>query len=116
MTSLPHIKQDVEDMKRLSEIATAFFMGGFSYYIKKSGLKKCVSVRCRIRCFIKRKCNCPPEKHSLPLHFREVIENLDLSLSRKLNKPSDVPNHCNSWLISEAFGLFMLTIVILCSI
>ncbi|MBI5001871.1 hypothetical protein HZC31_00635 [Candidatus Woesearchaeota archaeon] len=76
MTSLHHIKQDIEDMKRLSDIATAFFMGGFSYYIKKSGLKKCVSVRCRIRCFIKRKCNCPPEKHSLPLHFREVIENL----------------------------------------
>lgn len=76
MIFLPHVKRDIEDIKRLSEIATAFFMGGFSYYVKKSGLKKCVSIRCRLRCLIKRKCNCPPEKHSLPLHFREVIESL----------------------------------------
>jgi len=39
-------------------------------------LHKCVSVKCRIRCLIKRKCNCLPGKHSLPVHFREIIEYL----------------------------------------
>jgi len=29
MVYLPHIKRDIGDMKRFSEIATAFFMGAF---------------------------------------------------------------------------------------
>ncbi|MEK6922046.1 MAG: AarF/UbiB family protein [Nanoarchaeota archaeon] len=70
------VKRNVEDMKRLREIASAFAMGGFSYYVKKARLRGCVSLRCQIRCFFKKTCECPPEQHSLSIHFRKVVESL----------------------------------------
>ncbi|MBI5073117.1 AarF/ABC1/UbiB kinase family protein [Candidatus Woesearchaeota archaeon] len=33
-------------------------------------------MRCQLRCFFKKTCECPPEQHSLPLHFRKVVEGL----------------------------------------
>ena len=41
-----HLKRDLGDFKRLREIATAFANGGFAYYIKKIGLKGCISLKC----------------------------------------------------------------------
>src|SRR3989344_7108321 len=40
--------------------------------------------------------------------------NVLLSLSRRLNKPKEEPNHCNSWLTLCSLGFLMFTIVILC--
>ncbi len=51
-------------------------MGGFSYYINKAKLGRCISLRCRIRCLLRRHCDCLPDAHSLPVHFRKVIEGL----------------------------------------
>ncbi|RJQ22254.1 AarF/ABC1/UbiB kinase family protein [Candidatus Woesearchaeota archaeon] len=63
------------DKKRLVEILEAFAYGGFAYYINRSRLSKCVSLKCRIRCWFVG-CFCTPEKKSLPFYFRKVIEGL----------------------------------------
>ncbi|MBI4146979.1 AarF/ABC1/UbiB kinase family protein [Candidatus Woesearchaeota archaeon] len=62
-----------QDNKRLVEILEAFAYGGFAYYLHKSSLSKCVSLKCRIRCWFYG-CFCPPEEKSLPFYFRKVIE------------------------------------------
>ncbi|MBI2136759.1 hypothetical protein HYU06_06835 [Candidatus Woesearchaeota archaeon] len=100
MVSLLHIKRNMEDFNRLREIATAFAMGGFSYYIKKAGIGSCVSLRCKFHCMLKRSCDCPLDKHSLPVHFRKVIERLGptfIKLGQLLSLRPDVllPEYCN---------------------
>ncbi len=66
---------DWNDKKRLVEILEAFAYGGFAYYLHKSSLSKCVSLKCRIRCWFYG-CFCPPEEKSLPFYFRKVVESL----------------------------------------
>lgn len=76
MVSLRHFKRDLEDLERLREISTAFASGGFAYYIKRIGLNGCVSLKCRLKCMIKREHKCPEEFHSLPIFFRKILEEL----------------------------------------
>ncbi len=67
------IIQAVGDFKRFSEIVTIFSMGGFHFLNKKMKLKHCVSLHCRIRCYLNKNI-CPEE--NLPQRLREMLTDL----------------------------------------
>ncbi len=64
----------IGDLNRLRQILTAFAEGGFAVLIKKLKLTHCLSVSCRIKCFLNRFPSCQPEE--LPEKLRLILEQL----------------------------------------
>ncbi len=67
------IIQAVGDIKRFSEIVTAFSIGGFHVLAKKIKVHHCASLRCQVRCYFKKN-TCPEE--DLPKKLREILTEL----------------------------------------
>ena len=89
---------NVKDVKRLEEILKVFAQRGFSFYLKKSRLNRFLSITNKIRCRFSKECKC--EEGSLPVKFRESLEELGptfVKLGQLLSvRPDFIPyEYCN---------------------